>query len=163
MTQDVKANSLNWWQGILLILGIMAAIFAVGQLAGVLQRLITYSAASIGTWVAGGVIALAVVRRFVLGYRYTLEGGTLQVDYVYGKRARFMTQALLRQAVMFDTAANVKEKYPGVKVLKAVKEAPAEKQMALCLKEADGPKILVFEPNEEMTAKIREEIAAERK
>lgn len=163
MTQRVTGIRLNWWKGILVIVGIMAILFAFGQLMGVMQTIITYNIASIATWVLGGIVALLVMRKFVLEYQYTMDGEVLQVDYMYGKKPRFLTQVLMRQVVMFDTVEAVRLKYPQAKITRAVKEAPAEKQMALCSAELDGAKILIFEPNEEMVQAIRDAIRAGKK
>lgn len=97
MKQVVGHKKITPMRGFLVVLALVAALvlinyFVLDYLAG----WIGYTAASIGFWIIGILLALYVLRVYVVRYGYEIDGGVLRLTRSYGKRERFIEDIYLR-------------------------------------------------------------------
>ncbi len=118
MRQRVSNPELKWWQGILLIVGIVA-ILAVFQFFAAVFSLMSgkpnsYTIASVAFWIFGGIIALSLLRAFIMSYEYSLEGINFRISRVYGAgRPREAITIVTRSIEAVGTPEEIEGKFPG--------------------------------------------------
>lgn len=117
MRQRVDNPRLKWWQGILLIVGIVALLTAFQFIAAVVSYMTgdpdSYSIASIAFWAFGGVIALYLMRAFIMGYEYSIEGLSFRICRVYGSgKPREALTIVTRSIEAIGTPEEIQGKYP---------------------------------------------------
>ena len=153
MIQEVRGKSLAGLRGVAVVAGVVAAIWLLSRLLTVLQAFIGYTAASILLWLCGILLALWILRRFVMGYRYELNGEELALGRLYGRRVRFMDRLLLRSAVACGSLENMKKRWPDAEVERAVCGNCPMEEMAVVFK-ADSVKIVVLQPDDAFRSAI---------
>ena len=88
MQQRLSNPKLKWWQGILLILALVAFFVATNLVGTVIAYMAgddtVYTVASVAYWVVGGLAAFGVVRSFIMEYSYTVDGLNFRIDRIYG-------------------------------------------------------------------------------
>ena len=151
--QEVKPRPLSGWKGAALVLGIVAFLCALAMGLSALQEIIGYAAASLSLWGVGIALGLWGMRRFVMGYRYVLDGEELRVSHLYGKRVRFLDCVLLRSAVACGTPEEMRLRFPNARVVRAVKKDCALAVMAVAFR-AEDVKILCLQPSDDLRAAI---------
>lgn len=168
MQQKVSNPKLSWWQGILLIVGIVAILMAFQFVAAALsltfRTAYSFTVASLAFWVFGGAIALALLRRFVMAYQYTVEGVTLRIDRLYsGIRPRNAATIITRNIVAIGTPEEIEGKFPGTHPAVYTRSKAGLPVTALAY-EADGRiKAIHFQPNEEMIARLQSSLDEKKK
>ena len=117
MQQRLSHPKLKWWQGILLILALVAFFVVANLLGSVIAYMAggdtVYTVASVTYWIIGGLAAFGVVRSFIMEYSYTIEGLNFRIDRIYGNmKPRVAETIITRNIVAFGTVDEVGEKYP---------------------------------------------------
>lgn len=160
MQQKVSNPKLNWWQGILLIVGIVALLmvfqFAAAAVSLMIGGVNSYTVASFAFWIFGGIIALAILRRFIMAYQYTLEGINLRIDRIYsGLRPRNALTVITRSIAAIGTPEEIEGKYPGSHPSVYTRKGAGLDVTALAY-QADGKiKVIHFQPDAAMLEKLR--------
>lgn len=119
MQQRVSNPKLKWWQGIMLIVGIVVMLMAFQFIAAVVSYMITgnmynNAVASLAFWLFGGFIALQLVRRFIMDYIYSVEGITFKIYRVYaGGKPREALSIVTRSVLAVGTPEEIEGKFPG--------------------------------------------------
>ncbi len=118
MRQRVSNPKLKWWQGMLLIVSIVAILMIFQFFASVVSYMTgdmnNMGIASIAFWIFGGVIALYLLRRFIMEYEYTIEGINFKVYRIYsGLRPREGLNVITRNIEAVGTPEQIEGKFPG--------------------------------------------------
>ena len=92
ITQDLKNPKSQGLGGLLIVLGILLAIFLAVILSALARPLVARVASTLFVWLVGGCVALYITRRFVPQFRYSMDARRLRIERVYGERARFMLE-----------------------------------------------------------------------
>ena len=117
MQQRISNPKLKWWQGMLLIIGIMAFFMVTNFIGSAIAYMAgdqtAYTIASIAYWVAGGLAAFGIVREFIMEYTYTIEGLNFRIDKIYGRmKPRNAETIITRNIVAYGSIDSVGGKYP---------------------------------------------------
>lgn len=158
MRQRLSNPKLKWWQGVLLILGIVFLLMA-GELVGATVEYMykgkySYIIASVGFWLFGGIIALAVVRSTILEYEYTIEGLALRIDRYYSSKPRFAQEIILRNVVFAGTLTEAEDKYPSAPKTAYLRARNKTAELAVAFKDGDKIRIVRLQPEEQIREKI---------
>lgn len=164
MKQIVGHKRLNTISGLALIFGMVAALiminyFVIDQIAARVGA----TAASIGFWVIGGLLAWLVLRVFIVTYSYEIGGGVLRLCRHYGKRERFIEDIYLNRIEFVGTPEEAKERFPNAKTVSAVHGSEKLPVTAVVYKTADGLRIARLQANDELKRMLVEQVKANKK
>ena len=99
-------NRLKPGYGVLLILGLVAAVFLMNLLLGGFMALgLPFTCASILFWVFCVALLGLVFQHFGLVYRYDIDGVKLIVSRIYLRNPRFYEQVLLREIIILSNSS----------------------------------------------------------
>jgi hypothetical protein len=161
MRQRLANPKLKWWQGILLILGIILILFA-GQFAAAAYTF--YSGfenapmqASVVFWIFGIILAVVVIRYFVMEYEYTLEGLAFRIDRIYGgMRPRMAVQVVTRKIRFVGTPEDAQAKYPGAHPSNYTRAKADIEVLVVAYEDKNGVRLLNIQPGDKMRARLYE-------
>jgi hypothetical protein len=160
MQQRLSNPKLKWWQGILLILGLVA-FFVVANLVGSVIAYMAggdtvYTVASISYWVVGGIVAFGVVRSFIMEYSYSIEGLNFRIDRIYGNmKPRAAETIITRSIVAFGGTDEVGEKYPGAHPRLYTRARNPMQVFAVAYQSGDTVRIAHIQPDEKLAEALR--------
>ena len=78
----------------------------------------------------------------------------LRIERLYGKRARFAEDIALRHLNGLGSLKEMKAKFPGAKVTRAVRRQCPLQQLAVAYTDSEGQRICVIQPNDELREKL---------
>lgn len=120
ITQLSGKNRLKPGYGLLLIVGLVAAVFAMNLLLGGFMALgLPFLYASILFWVFCIALLMLVFQRFGLVYRYDIDGVKLIISRIYLRNPRFYEQVLLREIVFVGSPEEARRRNPDASVKRA--------------------------------------------
>lgn len=155
MKQIVANKKLSNLGGLLLILGLMAALMLLNWLVnGLLYPYIGNLAATIIFWGCGALIAWLLLRLFVVQYSYELGSDVLRLNRSYGKRDRHIEDIYLSRVMFVGDPAEAKTRYPGAKKLKAVHAKVKTPVTAVVYKASNGVCMALIQANDELKQKL---------
>ena len=164
MKQVVEHKRLSALHGILLIVGLVAALVALNLLCGwVLARWIGYDPAMLAFWVLGGLIALVLLRVYIVKYVYELTEDVLRLNRSYGKRPRHIEDIYLRQIVQVGDPEEAKRRHPHARRVSATRRDAEFPVTAVVYRTADGEGLALIQANEQLRAKLEQCVRANRK
>ena len=159
MQQRISNPKLKWWQGILLIIGIVA-FFALTNIVGsVVAYMIgdqtAYTVASVAYWIIGGLAAFGIVREFIMEYTYTIEGLNFSIDKIYGRmKPRNAETIITRNIVAYGSIDTVGDKYPNAHPHVFTRRRNAIPVKAVAYTSGDAVKIAHIQPDGKLEAAI---------
>lgn len=136
-----------------LFLYAMDALLALCVRKGLFSTL----AASIVLWASAIVLFLGLFWRFCLSCVYQLDGVKLCLHRVYVKNPRLLETVLLREVVYFGSPAGAK-RYGSVFPARFTSRYSGYPAQALVFKREGKYKTLLFDPNDELKARLRESL-----
>lgn len=159
MRQRLANPKLKWWQGILLILGIILILIA-GQFAAASYAHLSgfenaYGQASVGFWIFGGIVAIFVIRQFIMEYEYTLENLTFRIDRIYGgMRPRMAIQIPSRKIRFIGTPEEAQERYEGVHPSNFTRAKVGIEIVTVAYADKSGVRLIGIQPDEKLRARL---------
>lgn len=159
MQQRLSNPKLKWWQGILLILALVAFFVAANLVGTVIAYMsgddTVYTAASVAYWVVGGLAAFGVVRTFIMEYSYTVDGLNFRIDRIYGNmKPRAAETIITRNIVAFGSVDEVGEKYPDAHPHVFTRARNPLPVRAVAYRTGDAVKIAHIQPDEKLSEAI---------
>lgn len=159
MQQRLSNPKLKWWQGILLILALVAFFVAANLVGTVIAYMsgddTVYTVASVAYWVVGGLAAFGVVRSFIMEYSYTVDGLNFRIDRIYGNmKPRAAETIITRNIVAFGSADEVGEKYPDAHPHVFTRARNPLPVRAVAYRSGDAVKITHIQPDEKLSEAI---------
>lgn len=143
-------------RGLLIVIGIVAAVWLDSLLAQLLTALVSELVASIFFWGIGVLIALFALRRYVMGYSYSLSSSLLRISHAYGRHERLIEDIYLSGVVLSGSPEVVAKRYPDARVRRAV--LPRNPAPPFAIAYRDDGRIAVFHLQPD--ARIREALEA---
>ncbi len=120
LTRFSGKNRMKPGYGVLLILGLVAAVFFMNLLLGGLLAVgLPFVYASILFWVFCVALLGLVFQRFGLVYRYDIDGVKLIISRIYLRNPRFYEQVLLREIAYVGSAEEARRRNPDASVKRA--------------------------------------------
>jgi hypothetical protein len=167
MRQRLANPKLKWWKGILLILGIVAILFAMQFAAAAYTYFSGFENAPVQASVAflifGIALAFLVLRNFIMEYEYTLEGLSFQIDRIYGgMRPRMAIQIVTRKITFVGTPEEAQAKYPGAHPSSFTRSKAGIEVLVVAYEDKNGVRLINVQPDKKMRARLFE-IAKENK
>ena len=164
MKQIVGHKKISSLGGFLIVLALVAILvfinyFVLSCIAG----WIGYTAASVGFWIIGILLALYVLRVYVVRYSYEIDGGVLRLNRSYGKRKRFIEDIYLRQILFTGTKDAAKKRYPSVKTVRALYCRSDIAPLAVVYKNSEGIKCALIQANDEIRICLENAVKENRK
>lgn len=161
--QKIRRQKISILQGVAVVLGILVLALADALLASVLVQ---YVSATVGTtvfWGLGALLALFVMRRYILSYSYILSSNLIRISYAYGKYERVLVDMYLRNILSCGTLEEMKQRYPKARVNHAdLKSCPLETLTVAC-KDNGQPSLYILQPDDQIRQAIAEAAAAKKK
>ena len=151
MKQTVSHSRLRPWQGILIVLLLVALLFAINYLLGrYVQRLVGYSIASIAFWIIGAGIAYYTFRRFVAAYIYELSEDILRLNRAYGKRERHICDIYVSRLLFVGTRAEAQKRFGKTRIVRAMRGCDDLPVTAIVYDASDGRHTALIQANDEL-------------
>ena len=164
MKQVVGHKKMTPARGFLVVLALVAVLVLINYIVlDYLAGWIGYTAASIGFWVIGILLALYVLRVYVVRYGYEIDGGVLRLTRSYGKRARFIEDIYLRQIVFTGTPEAAKKRYPETRRVRALYCRSDLPTLAVVYKGSDGVKTALIQADAQTRALLDAAVKGNRK
>ena len=164
MKQIVGHKKLSSLGGFLIVLALVAILVFINYFVlTYIAALIGSTAASIGFWVIGILLALYVLRVYVVRYSYEIDGGVLRLNRSYGKRKRFIEDIYLRQILFTGTKAAAKKRYPSVRIVRALYCRSDIATLAVVYKNSEGVRCALIQANDEIRACLENAVKENRK
>ena len=159
MKQTVEHKKLSTLPGVLLILGLVAALAVLDILCvRILARWIGAQPAALAFWILGGLIALWMLHVYVVKYVYELNLDVLRLNRSYGKRPRHIEDIYLRQIVFVGTPEEAKRRHPRARRVSAVRRGAELPVTAVVYKSSDGEHVALIQANSELRQKLEETV-----
>lgn len=146
--QIVKNQPLKTWQGLLVVVGIIAAILLDSLITGLITPLVGGAIAAVFFWGAGILVALWTMRRFVLSYSYVLSGTALKITHIYGRYQRPMEDVYLNTLLACGTPEEMRKRFSGARVSRAVRPKCDLEHFAIAYTSGGNTRILILQPDE---------------
>lgn len=150
IAQRIEHPPLKGWRGVALILVIAAGVVALSNLCAALERVIGSLYASLLFILSGMGVAGFLLNWYVLGFLYAMDGSRLRVSRVYGRRERPMADIWLNSIQACGAPDDMRRRFPGARVHRAVKQTCPLAPMAVAYRDAGRAAILVIQPNDEL-------------
>lgn len=154
MKQTVAHKKLNSLQGILLVLGLVAAILLLNFIIEIAGRFIGAGAATACFWVIGILIVLWVYRTYIVAYQYELDADELRLSRRYGKRERPIETVYLRNLQYIGSFEEAQKRYPRAKKVAAVHSRCGIQPTAIVYKDSEGMRIALIQADEALKEKL---------
>lgn len=146
MKQVVGHKKMTPARGFLVVLALVAVLVLINYIVlDYLAGWIGYTAASIGFWAIGILLALYVLRVYVVRYGYEIDGGVLRLTRSYGKRERFIEDIYLRQIVFTGAPEAAKKRWPESRRVRALYCRSELPTLAVVYKSGDGVKTALIQ------------------
>ena len=159
MKQIVAHKKLSPLHGFLLVLGSLAVLLVMNNLVqGLLTRAVGFTAANLIFWRIGALMALWVLRVYVVKYIYELTPDLLRLIRAYGKRARHIEDVYLSQLVFVGSPEEAKRRWPEAKRVRAVHARGDEAVTAVVYRTAGGMRTALIQANPALKAKLVERL-----
>ena len=152
--QTVKGRKIGNIMGILMVVGIVAALVALSFLCSVLNVYVSNLLGTIVFWAAGATIAYLVMRNVIMSYLYTYNGMVMRIERCYGKKPRFIEDVSVRHLNGIGTLEEMKKKFPTGTVVRATVRRCEIPELAVAYTNAEGQRIAVIQPDEAMREKL---------
>ena len=146
--QIVKNPPLKAGKGILVVVGLLAALFLVSAVSQLLAPVIGSALSSLLFWGAGVAAALWTMRRYVLAYSYAVNSNTLQVTFAYGRYRRLMEEIYFNNMYRSGAPDALKQRYPGAHVHRATRPGCEYEEFAVAYRSNGKTDIIVLQPDE---------------
>lgn len=147
--QRVTDPKLKGKKGTFIFLAVIAAAFLGSAFFTKIEPYVG-RAASMGFILYGCGVAWFVMSRVIACFDYVTDGNSLQVFRAYGKRRRVMTVVWLGNVQGFGTFEDMRKKFPGARLDKAVKPQNQLETFAIAYRDDNRQAILVIQPDEKM-------------
>jgi len=155
MKQIVAHKKIGVLQGILIVLGLFALLLFINYVAiAFLARYLGYTAASLGFWILGGLVAWQVLRVYIVSFVYELGEDVLRLSRKYGKRERFIEDIYLNNLVYVGAPAEAKKRHPQARKVGAVHVGCKESVTAVVYRTSSGMRVAHIQANDELRAKL---------
>ena len=155
--EELKHKQLTPLQGVLVVIGIVAAVMAallIGQFAA---YLLNTKALSYVVFAVALVAAVWIVRGRLQDYAYELEAGRLRCCRMLGENKKTLLEISLKQAVWLGNVMDLPQKYAHVPRARATFHK-RNRCMSLVYGEAESIKQLIFSPSEALCERIHARI-----
>ena len=164
MKQVVEHKRLGALRGILLIVGLVAILIVLNFLCMIyLSALLGYQPALLVFWVLGALIALQMLRVYVVKYEYELSADLLRLNRKYGKRPRHIEDIYLNRILFVGDPEEAKRRNPKAKKVSAMHGNVDLPVTAVVYRTADDTRMALIQANDEMKARLMERARANRK
>ena len=155
MKQVVEHKKLGAVQGALLIVGLVAILVVLNYLCAVhLSALIGYQPASLVFWVAGALIAMQMLRVYVVKYEYEMDEDVLRLNRSYGKRPRHIEDVYLNRLLFVGGVDEAKKRYPQARKVSAKHDNVDLPVTAVVYRTADDIHVAHIQASEELRARL---------
>ena len=102
----------------------------------------------------GCAVAWVLLDWYVLGFVYSLQNGCIHVSRAYGKRRRPMADVWLNGIQACGTLQDMRARFPGARILKAVKKECPIAPLAVVYNDAGKTSILLMQPEDALREAI---------
>lgn len=166
--QTIKRPPVKPLKGFLMILLIFVCVMALSFIEQFIALTTSVPYTWLIPWLACGGIVFCLIKRYTLGFCYTVSGGMLYLERTLGTYRKLLDSLPLTDIIEFQSADALLKKHPEIKNAAhlTLPEGGYEK-MGCYYKKGSLRKIAVLQPNEEIKALLwneekRRESAAEK-
>ena len=163
LQQKVQNPPLKSFQALLVVVGIVAVLILDSILCQLLVNVMPAGTATILFYAVGVLVALWVMRRFILSYTYAMNDTVLRIAYTYGRYERLMGDIYLSNLVACGTLADMQTRFPSARVRRAVLPKCTLDHFAIVTKSSDETLIYLLQPTPELHAALKETVRENRK
>ena len=142
MKQIVRNEKMTPLKGVGLIAALVVFLLLLNYvLTGIVARLLGSTVCTILFWLCGALVALWMLRNFVVAYSYEMTSDLVRICRRYGKRERFIADIYLNRIRFVGALDEAKSRYPKAKTFKAVHPRCELPVTALVYEDSEGLKL----------------------
>lgn len=146
--------------GILMIVGIVAALTLASLVSKAMQMVTGNHVFSVAVWLVTIALGVFLLRDRVLEYRYTVVDGALFLERMHGQHAKLLLNLPVMDILSFGPFEEMQSKHPEIKnAMKPVLKGCSYEKMAFTYREHGVLKMAVIQPNAEIRAALWDEEA----
>lgn len=153
LVQEIKNRQIRPLEGLLIV-----AIFFVGSVVlSLISRILTHvhTLLSLFVWISAVIAAYWLLRKQLLNYRYTISGGMLYLERLFGRQAKVLDTIPLMDIRARGPLDQMTKAHPDVKVQhKLALDACEYAKVAYLYRKKGMNYIAVLQPNPEMAAAL---------
>ena len=159
MKQIVAHKKLSALHGFLLVLGILAVLLVMNNLVlGVLTRAVGFTVANVTFWLVGALMALWVLRVYVVKYIYELGPDVLRLNRAYGKRERHIEDVYLNQLLFVGAPEEARKRYGKLRCTRSTHPSCKLARTALVYKNSSGTRMALIQADDKLKAALTERV-----
>lgn len=113
----VSPQKIKPWQGILMILAILALLLLATVAVNLLGRRVEPIWGQLAVLLVTGLGAYALMRNYVLEYQYTVSQGSFYIERLYGQRTKVMLQVPLSDILFLGQDKAAAAKWPQARIM----------------------------------------------
>ena len=166
MKQSIGHKKLNPLQGVLLIVGLFAALILlnyaaidfvgqwfsrISERAGAIAGLVTF-------WGLGGGVAFQVLRVYVARVSYAMTEDLLRMSRFYGKRERHIEDVYLNQLLFVGAPEEARKRYGKLRCTRATHPSCKLARTALVYKNSAGTRMALIQADDALKAALTQRV-----
>lgn len=166
--QTVRRPPVKPFQGFLLVVLIFVGVMAMSFLEQFIALTTGFAYSWLLPWLACAAIAFWLIKRYLLGFSYTVSGGMLYLERTLGTYRKLLDSFPLTDIVEFQSADELLKKHPEIKnAMRLTLPDSGHEKMGCYYKKGAQRRIAVLQPNEDVKSLLwndekRRESAAEK-
>lgn len=163
LQQKVQNPPLKPLRAMGVVIGIVAVLVIDSYLCQLLSLVVASGTATVVFYAVGVLVALWVMRRFILSYSYAMNDTVMRIAFNYGRYQRLMGDIYLSNLVACGTLEEMKQRFPSVRVRRAVLPKCTLEHFAVVTKSSSETFIYLLQPSDEIRAALKDAVRANRK
>lgn len=163
LQQKVQNPPLKPLRAMGVVIGVVAVLLMDSYLCQLLSLVIAPGTATIVFYAVGVLVALWVMRRYILSYAYVMNETMMRISFNYGRYQRLMGDVYLSNLVACGTLEEMKQRFPSVRVRRAVLPKCTTEHFAVVTKSASETFIYLLQPDDEIRTALKDAVRANRK
>ena len=156
ITQNVRPKKLSPLEGILLILAIIAGLFAATLASNWLATRGQGLWGQVGVWLLTGLCAYFLMRSTTGQYQYTISNDQFYIERIFGQRGQVMLQLALSDVLMMGAEMEVAKQYPDTRIMTNATISSHEMPVQfMAYRQGKNVHLAKIQPNEELLERLK--------
>ncbi len=158
--QRVKGKPIGSLAGMLLVLAIALAMIVANALSRLLSAYMPAIIPMAATWLLAAACVFLLMRGHIVEYNYTVSGGQLYVERVYGVRSKLLLNVPLSDILALDSESALRSRWPDLgRALRATLKSCAIPVRAIAYRKQNQRHIALIQPDERIASLLWDDAA----
>ncbi len=160
--QKILPPKIKALEGVAIVLGLLAAALVDSFVSAILTEYVNEILSVIVFWAVGIGLALWVIRKYVLGYSYSMNTKLVRVAYSYGRRERVMIDIYFANVLACGEYDAMRQAYPDARITRAARSSCDLEKLTVACRDNGKVGLFVLQPDDEIRAALQDAADAAR-